>query len=239
MTYPIIQEKMSNEVISILKKYGIKAQPKALNQLTKTIQNTIAFNQELYSIGTLSAVSLATSAEDLIAIFMLRDEVYREIGYRDEFPEIIKGLHFDAYDEHSAIIYTKRGIVTGTCRLVFDSIDNKLPTDEKVSVDYLRNTDRKLAEASRVIIRNKEGLKQEFKGMAIDSYRILSSYKMNAISVMPEEYLKMYQNFGGFSIEKTLNKYGSIEKEFFLTIWDCSQVSTYFKRIFLRNVKLI
>jgi hypothetical protein len=237
MTYPIVEKNISFQINSLLKKHGIEAKLAEIEKLSKTVKNTIEFNQKLYTVGTLNDVSLATSVEDLIDIYMLRDEVYREIDYRSEFPEIIKGLHFDEYDEHSAMVCSKRdGVITGTCRLVFDSTDRKLPTDEKFSLDYLRNQNRNLGEASRVIIRNTAGLKQEFKRMTIDSYKILSAYEMDAISVMTEEHVGMYENFGGFTVEKELQSYGSIDKQFLVTRWNTSKISPFFKRIFLRNV---
>ena len=237
MTYPYKQENISFEVNNLLKKYQIEANLEAITKLSKTIENTIEFNKKLYDIGTLEGVSLAITVEDLIDIYMLRDEVYTEIDYRSEFPEVIKGLHFDEDDEHSAMVCSKKeGRITGTCRLIFDSVDKKLPTDEKFSLDYLRNQNRNLVEASRVIIRNRAGLKQEFKRMTIDSYKILSAYKMDAISVMTEEHVGMYQNFGGLTIEKELESYGSINKQFLVTLWDTSKISPFFKRVFLKNV---
>jgi len=166
---------------------------------------------------------------------MLRDEVYREIDYRDEFPEPIKGLDFDEYDERSAIIYSKRNnIIEGTCRFIFDS-DNKLPIDEKFSVDYLRGQNRILAEGSRVIVRNRGGLSPDFKLMMVDTYRLLSSYKIHLVSSMTEEHVKIYENFGGFTVEKKFD-YGNIKKKFFITLWKMSEVSPLFKRVFLKNV---
>lgn len=236
MKNPNREKNINFRVNNILKKHNIKATLEEINILSKIIKNSIEFNQKLYDIGTLEGVSLAITVEDLIEIFMLRDEVYKEINYRSEFPEVIKGLHFDEYDECSALVYSKRDVITGTCRLIFDSSDKKLPTDEKFSLDYLRNENRNLGEASRVIIKNRDGLKQEFKRMTIDSYRVLSAYKMDAISVMTEEHLGMYKNFGGLSVEKELQSYGNIDRLFLVTLWDTSKISTFFKRVFLKNV---
>lgn len=233
MIYPIIEKNINFEVNSLLKKHGIEAKLRDINELSKIIKNTIEFNQKLYSIGTLDGVSLATSAEDLIDIFILRDEVYREINFSKEFPEVIKGLNFDEYDECSAIVYSKKDVITGTCRLIFDTSDKKLPMDKKFSLDYLRDKERGLAEASRVIIKNRKGLKQEFKRMTRDSYKILTSYNMNAVSAMTEKHLKMYKNFGGLTVEKELASYGCINKKFLVTLWDTSKISPFFKRLFL------
>ena len=237
MRNPNREKNIGFRVNNLLKKHKIEAPLKEINRLSKIIKNTIEFNQKLYDIGTLDGVSLASTVEDLIEIFALRSEVYREMNYTSEFPETIKGLDFDEYDESSAIICSKRdNTITGTCRLIFESTEKKLPIDEKFPLDYLRNRNRVLAEASRVIIKNRDGLKQEFKLMTIDSYRVLSSYQMDVVSVMTKEHLKLYKKFGGLSIEKKFQSYGSLEKEFFITLWRTSKISPFFKKIFLQNV---
>ena len=226
------------QVNSLLQKHHIQANLEEINRLSTTIKKTIEFNQNLYKVGTLEGVSLATTVEDLIDIFMLRSEVYREMGYSNEFPESIKGLDFDEYDEVSAIVYSKRGaMLTGTCRLIFDS-NQKLPIDKKFSLDYLRNQEHNLVEASRVIIKNIEGLKPEFKLLTIDSYKVLASYKMNAVSVMTQEHLKLYKKFGGLSVEERFEHYGTLNQEFFLTLWNTSKISPFFKRAFLRDLEV-
>ncbi len=238
MTYPFMEREISLQVKSLLKKHSIAAQSTEINLLSKIIKNSIEFNQKLYSLDRLNGISLATTVEDLIEIFMLRSEVYKEMNYDSEFPEIIKGLNFDEYDEHSAIIYSKKKTITGTSRLIFDSSDKKLPIDEKFSLDYLRNSGRNLAEASRVIIRNTKGLKQEFKLMTTDAYRILDSYQMDAVSVMTEEHLKLYKNFGGIAVEKSFKGYvkSDIDKIFLITLWRTTKISPFFKKVFLRNI---
>ena len=237
MTSPIIDKNIHFQVNRVLKKYNIEAKLVDINRLSTIVHKSILFNQKLYKKSDLVGVSLAMNVENLIEIFILRSEVYREMNYSSEFPERIQGLDFDEYDSCSAIIYTKRkGIITGTCRLIFDSLEKKLPIDKKFSLDYLRKQNRKLGEASRVIVRNRKGLKQEFKLLTIDYYRILASYKMDSISVMTEEHLKMYRSFGGFQVEKEFQDYGSIKKLFLITIWDISKISPLFKRVFLRNV---
>jgi hypothetical protein len=236
MTYPYKHENISYQINILLKKYQIEANLEAINKLSKIIKNTIEFNKKLYDIGTLKDVSLATTVEDLILIFILRSEVYHEMGYANEFPEAIKGLNFDQYDECSAIVYSKRNnVITGTCRLIFD-LAKKLPIDNKFSLDYLRNNNRSLVEASRVIIKNIEGLKPEFKLLTIDSYKVLASYKMDAVSVMTEEHIRLYKKFGGLDVEKKFESYGTLKQEFFLTLWQTSNISPFFKRIFLGNV---
>jgi len=239
MKNPNRQTSIGFQVNYLLKEHGIEAKLEEINRLSEIIKNTIEFNQKLYDIGTLDGVSLATTVEDLIDIYMLRSEVYREMSYTSEFPELIKGLDFDEFDECSAIIYSKRGdTITGTCRLIFDSTVKKLPIDENFSLDYLRNSKRIIGEGSRVIIKNIEGLKPEFKLMTIDCYRVLSSYNVDLVSVMTKEHIKLYKNFGGFSVEKRFERYGSINKEFYITLWRTSKISTFFKRVFLRNVRV-
>ncbi len=238
MTYPIQPKNIDFQVNSLLQKHHIQANLEEINRLSTTIKKTIEFNQNLYKVGTLEGVFLATTVEDLIDIFILRSEVYREMGYSNEFPQPIKGLDFDEHDECSAILYTKRGeIVTGTCRLIFDS-DKKLPIDEKFSLDYLRKQNQLLAEGSRVIIKNMGGLKREFKSLTIDVYRVLEAYKMNLVSVMTEEHLKMYHSFGGFGIEKKFKRYGTLNREFFVTLWQTNKISPLFKKLFLRDMKV-
>lgn len=167
---------------------------------------------------------------------MLRSEVYGEMGYTSEFPESIKGLDFDEYDVYSAIIYYKKdNIIRGTCRLIFDASNQKFPIDEKFSLNYLRNQKRKISEGSRFIIKNSKGLKQEFRFLTIDTYRVLSSYNLDMIFVIAEEHLKLYQNFGGFSVEKTFSTYGSLNKKFCITLWRTDKISPFFKRVFLRK----
>jgi hypothetical protein len=236
MTYPVVDKDISFQVNSLLKKHGIEAKLAEIEKLSKTVKNTIEFNQRLYSVGTLNGVSLATTAEELIEIFALRSKVYQEIGFLVEFPECIKGLDFDEYDEHSAIIYTKRDGITGTCRLIFDS-DKKLPIDKHISVDYLRNQNMNLAESSRVIIKDSDGLKPEFKLLTKDSYRVLSAYNLNAVSATTQEHIKLYHNFGGLTVEKKIQNYGKIPRDFFLTLWKTTDISPFFKRVFLRNIK--
>ena len=225
------------ELKSLLTKHGIIAKVDHIYLLSNIINNTIEFNKKLHNISKLDGVSLAIEIEDLIEIFMLRSEVYKEMNYDSEFPEIIRGLNFDKYDENSAIIYSKKKTITGTSRLVFDSLDKKLPIDEKFSLDYLRRENaRSLAEASRVIIRNKKGLKQEFKLMTIDAYRILDAYQMDTVSVMTQEHFKLYKNFGGLTVEKSFKSYGSIDEIFLIILWRTRDISPFFKRVFLRKI---
>jgi len=230
------QGNISFQVNSLLKKHQIEVTLDELNRLSKIVKRTIEFNRKLYETGTLNGVFLATTVEDLIKIYILRSEVYREMNYSSEFPEFINGLDFDAYDEHSAIVYIKRGdLITGTFRLIFDLDEKKLPIDKNFCLNYLRNPNRNLVEASRVIIKNIEGLKSEFKLLIIDSYKILASYKLDAIFVITQEHLKLYKSFGGLSVEKRFESYGTLNKTFIITLWNTSKISPFFKRAFLGN----
>jgi len=140
MTSPIIDKNIHFQVNRVLKKYNIEAKLVDLNRLSTIVHKSILFNQKLYKKSDLVGVSLATSVEDLIEIFMLRSEVYREMNYSSEFPERIQGLDFDEYDSRSAIIYTKKkGVITGTCRLIFDSLEKKLPIDKKYNTPRKTN----------------------------------------------------------------------------------------------------
>jgi hypothetical protein len=236
MKNPNRQTSITFQVNYLLKKHKIEAKLEEITKLSKIIKNSIKFNQKLYDIGTLDGVSLATTVEDLMEIFALRSKVYKEIGFLVEFSDGINGLDYDEYDEHSAIIYSRREGITGTCRLIFDS-DKKLPIDKHISVDYLRNQNINLAESSRVIIKDSDGLKPEFKLLTKDSYRILSAYNLNAVSATTQEHIKLYQNFGGLTVEKKIQNYGKIPREFFLTRWKTTEISPFFRRIFLRNLK--
>ncbi len=228
---------ISFQVNYLLKKYNIEATLEDIEKLSKIVKNSIEFNKKLYEIGLLEGVSLATTVEDLIEIFALRSKVYEEIGFLVEFPKGINGLDYDEYDEHSAIVYSRREGITGTCRLIFDS-DKKLPIDKHISVDYLRHQNLNLAESSRVIIKDSDGLKPEFKLLTKDSYRILNAYNLSAISATTQEHIKLYHNFGGLSVEKKIKNYGKIPREFFLTLWKTTEISPFFRRVFLRNLKV-
>ena len=94
-------------------------------------------------------LSIVTNAEDLIKVFELRSDVYQNINYQKEFPDLIDGLNLDIYDKNSAIIFYKNDQnISGTTRLIFDS-ENKLPSDKIFSFDNIRkqynyNTPRNL-----------------------------------------------------------------------------------------------
>lgn len=119
----------------------------------ETILKSITFNKSLIWDKRFKDIYLATTVQELLEIFKLRSEVYTQLNYDDEFPDLIQGFNCDSYDENSAILYTKvNGTITGTCRVIFDS-QNKLPIDSYFSLDYLRTDMKTLVEVSRLIVK--------------------------------------------------------------------------------------
>ncbi len=141
--------------------------------MVQIISRAIVFNKRLIWENSSKNLFLATTAREFIEIFRLRSEIYTALKYDNEFPDMIKGLNFDDYDENSAILYTKvDGIVTGTCRVIFDS-NKKLPLDSHFSLNYLRIEHQKIAEISRLNVKhNTVGLNQEFKWLTKGVYSI-------------------------------------------------------------------
>jgi hypothetical protein len=224
-----------DEVNTILESYAIKASLQEVKKLCNIIQKTIIFNKKLVWDGSLKYIALATTVDRLIEIYVLRSKVYREMGYNNEFPEIIKGLNFDEHDINSAILYTtKEGVVRGTCRIIFDS-SKKLPLDKNYSLDSMRNEDNHLAELSRLMIdSDTKGLSQEPKWLTKGAYLVMKYNKMTTLmSVMVEEHFRLYMKFGGFKIEDKVKSYGSLNKPFIITSWQIEKISPFFKRAFL------
>jgi len=183
---------------------------------------------------------LAKTAKEFIEIFKLRSEVYTKLQYDNEFPDMIKGLNFDDYDENSAILYTKvNGIVTGTCRVIFDS-NKKLPIDTHFSLDYLRTGNQNISEISRLIVKdNRSGLNQEFKWLTKGVYLIGIKNSINKmVSALKNEHLKLYSKFGGLSIEKRFKIYGGLPNPSIIIVWNVLKISTFFKRAFLVKSKV-
>ncbi len=201
----------------------------------EVIEESISFNRNLEWKNDNENVKIISTAEELVDVYKLRSIVYEDIGYSKEFPDPIDGLNFDLYDKNSAIIYYKQNkVITGTCRLIFDS-SKKLPVENVYSFDKFRENYNLLAELSRlVILKEKEGLGLEYKNMTAAIYNI---YKYNdidlIISGMKKDHYKWYQKFGGFNIEYEVEDYGTLSNPSFVTSWDPSQISKHFKRIFL------
>jgi hypothetical protein len=157
------------------------------------------------------------------------------MGYNKEFPDHIEGINFDYYDEYAAVLYTQtNGKLTGTCRVIFDS-EYKLPIDKNFSLDYLRVHENKLAELSRLMIEDEtKGLNLEFKHLTIGVYMVmLVNNHTTLMSVMKEEHFSLYEKFGGFGKEASLQTYGDIESPFIITAWEVLKISKFFKKIFL------
>lgn len=206
----------------------------------ETILKSITFNKSLIWDKRFKDIYLATTVQELLEIFKLRSEVYTQLNYDDEFPDLIQGFNCDSYDENSAILYTKvNGTITGTCRVIFDS-QNKLPIDSYFSLDYLRTDMKTLVEVSRLIVKHQTvGLNQEFKWLTKGVYLLTNKNAITqTVSVIKKEHFKLYSKFGGFEMEKELDAYGNLDKSFMITSWNINNISNFFKRAFLEHTKV-
>lgn len=87
--------------------------------LEEIVEETISFNKKINWDSSLKNLSIVTNAEDLIKVFELRSDVYQNINYQKEFPDLIDGLNLDIYDKNSAIIFYKNDQnISGTTRLI-------------------------------------------------------------------------------------------------------------------------
>jgi hypothetical protein len=201
-------------------------------------RNALSFNRKLSLENCKNNIFLTTTLDELLEVYKIRSKIYAQLQYSNEFPDAIEGLNFDAYDEHSAIIYTKKnGKINGTCRLIFDYSKYKLPIDKHYSLDYLRKKGKKLAELSRLVIEHEnKGLNQEFKLLTKGVYfTMINNGITDTMSVMSEEHYRWYDKFGGFQIEERFESYGNIGKPFVVTSWDATKISDFFKRAFLKD----
>ena len=139
--------------------------------LEEIVDETISFNKKINWDFSLKNLSIVTNAEDLIKVFELRSDVYQNINYQKEFPDLIDGLNLDIYDKNSAIIFYKNDQnISGTTRLIFDS-ENKLPSDKIFSFDNIRKQYNKIGELSKLIVKHeKKGLNLEFKYLMKGAY---------------------------------------------------------------------
>ena len=205
------------------------------DKLAQTVRYSVAFQKMLAWKGASPEVYLANTPEALLRVYRLRSQVYREMGYDNEFPDPIDGINYDSYDRSSAVLYTEdRGEVTGTCRVIFDTSD-RLPIDKNYSLDHLRSRNVSVAELSRMAVLNIErGRGNEYKRLMRASYEILRENGVHyTVCVVPDKHIKLYSKFGGVTIEKIFHGYGEIERDFVVASWRLSQTSSYFRRAFL------
>lgn len=203
--------------------------------LESTIEKTLDFNRSLNWNHEEENVHLVNNAEELLEVFKLRSDVFGSLKYENEFPDSISGLNFDTFDHHAAIVFCKtNNELTGTCRLIFDT-HKKLPTDEKYSLDYIREEYSSIGEVSRLVTKqDKSGLNLEFKYLTRGIYRILENNPINAsVSAMKQSHFKLYSKFGGFKVEKELKGYGHIDYDVVVTSWNPKEISPFFKKHFL------
>lgn len=203
--------------------------------LEEVVEESIAFNKQLNWEETNKNLKLVSTVEELIEVFKLRSDVYTDIGYQREFPDTIEGFNFDRYDKNSAILFYKSNSkITGTTRLIFDSI-NKLPTENKVSFDNIRNKYEKIGELSRLIVgKETKGLNLEFKYLmqGIHTLFIHNKIDITLLAIIKEHY-KLYTKFGGSEIIQEMDDYGKLGHEMYLLSWIPSLASDFFKRAFL------
>jgi hypothetical protein len=204
--------------------------------LEKTIEEAIYFNRKLAFPNENKNLQLATTAEELVEIFKLRSSVYADINYQDEFPDTIEGLNFDKYDSTSAILsYKTNNTITGTTRLIFDSI-NKLPSEDKFSFDKQRKRYKTIGELSRLVVhKNTKGLNLEFKNIMAGIYTLFMSNNIDItfLAIIKEHY-KLYTKFGGSEIIFNSDDYGNLGHPVYILSWDPSKVSRFFKKAFLK-----
>jgi len=204
--------------------------------LEQIIEETIDFNKKLNWKKTSHNLHLVKSAEELIEVFQLRSDIYTNIGYNFEFPDVIEGLNFDTYDKKSAILFYKNNsTITGSIRFIFDS-HMRLPTEKKVSLNSIRQSYNNIGELSRLIVKKEENaLNLEFKYLMQGVYHILMNNNIDVtLLAIKKSHYKLYEKFGGTSIIKDMDDYGKLGQEMYLISLDPSHASKFFKRTFLR-----
>lgn len=195
---------MSND-FNIEQQHALEMFKKRVN-LEEIVEETVAFNKNINWDFSVKNLKIVMNVEELIKVFKLRSEVYRDIDYLKEFPDPIEGLNFDIFDKKSAIIfYHNNNTITGTTRLIFDS-EYKLPTDKIYSFDAIRKQYSRIGELSRLIVQHeKKGLNLEFKYLMKGAYLL---FMLNEIDItllgIKKEHYKLYEKFGGNSIIQEL-----------------------------------
>ena len=186
--------------------------------LEEVIEETISFNKKLSWENLNENLNLTTTAEELVGVYKLRSDIYKQMNYIKEFPDIIESLNFDSFDKTSAIIYYKKQKeITGTCRFIFDS-DKKLPSEEKLCFDDLREKYKYIGELSRNMVKHKtKGLNMEFKYLMAGIHNVFNNNEINiSVFVIKDNHYNMISRFGGLEIIKTLNGYGNLEGTFYI-----------------------
>ena len=162
--------------------------------------------------------------------------MYEDLGYQTDYPDRIQGLNFDIYDKNAAILtYTSDNTLTGTTRLIFDSV-NKLPSESKLSSNYLRSKYENIGEISRLIINNKQkGLNIEFKYLMEGIYTLFMHNKIDiTFFIVVKKHYKLYSKFGGIEITESIENFGNIKDSVYMLSWNPALASNFFKKAFLR-----
>ena len=205
--------------------------------LESILEDTISFNKKLSWEDKYKNLSLVKNAEELIEVFKLRSDVFTQINYQNEFPDIIEGLNFDIYDKNSAVIFYKNNKeITATIRLIFDS-ENKLPSENKCSFDDMRGKYNCIGEISRNIVKNRgHGLNLEFKYLMCGIYNIFMNNNIDiSLSGIKQEHLKLFKKLGGVDIYKEMASYGSLEVPCLIISYNPKYASNFFKKVFLEE----
>lgn len=210
-------------------------------QLEEIIDTTLKLNQSINWKSFNKNIKLVNYAEDLINVFKLRSDVYRPLGYLNEFLENIPGLNYDNYDKYSIILIGKENNkIIGTTRVILDSKlglqSEKIPEFQEIYKNLrYNNPNKRIVEGSRTVIDS------NFRGSQILKYFFRSMYELYDeldigvyTSCMLEEMnSKLYSNIG-FEILKKSSSYSNIEKEVVLLSWTKENLTPFFKRGILK-----
>ncbi len=120
-------------------------------------------------------------------------------------------------------------------RIVFDS-STKLPSESKFSFDELRSSYNTIGELSRFVVKHEsKGLSLEFKNLFAGVHNVFTNNDLDlVVTAIKKDHYKLYTKFGGTNIEKKLDEYGLVNIPFLVISWNPSEVSSFFKRAFLR-----
>ncbi len=221
------------EINNAIQEAGIDISLEAVQSMSVIMYRTLLFNRSLIW-GEHEQIFLVQTPQELIEIYQLRSTVFGQLEYGEEIPGDVEGLNFDNLDEYSAILYTKNsGEITGTCRVIFDNVLG-LPVEKTHAFDREKLQGKQIAELSRLARLTDRGLKQDFKYLVLGVYKIMIDNDMDILaSVMIPEHFVYYKNFGGFREVKKLESYIGMEVPFLVTSWEVSEISAYFKRLYL------